>query len=278
MMDKTPTEIAGAYSEALESQADDGEYEAVQRRLDGLRERLEKFEDTYDDSDPATQELREKVQSAEEEAEELELERQEPEELERELLETVTRFTLDDEWLQSEVIEALNQALIGSPHPTLRVDDIELAEPDDVEDLDELARYDIIDVIRKLALDKLGETDDLKQVWRSIEGTTREAPFRVVAETDNANPDDVVEAMDEDIERSVAGNRLKNAVYQLEISPYHREDGTYSLSTAGCYIAAEYADAENTDERETADGDSGDDGQTTLVGEATPVDGGEGDE
>ena len=47
MTDKTPTEIAGAYTEALESQADDGEYEEVRKRLDGLREHLERFEDTY---------------------------------------------------------------------------------------------------------------------------------------------------------------------------------------------------------------------------------------
>ena len=209
--------------------------------------------------------------------EELERERQEPEELKRELLEAATGFILDDEWLQSEVIGALNRALIGSPHPTLRIDDVELAEPEDVESLSELARYDIIDIVRKLSLDKLREADDLKQVWQSIESTTKEAPFRVVAEMDDANPDDIVESIDEDIERSVARNRLKSAVYQLEISPYYRKDGTYSLSMAGRYVAAEYADVERTDEGETAN-DGSDDDQTTLVGEAAPADGGETDE
>lgn len=172
--------------------------------------------------------------------------------------------------------------MVGSPFPTLRVDEVELAGPEDIEDLDELSRYDIIDVIRKLALDKLGETDDLEEVWLSIEGTTKEGAFRVVAESGSANPSDIVSSLDEDIERSAANNRLKNAIYQLDVNPYHREDGTYYLSTAGRYIAVEYAGECSQDKQESADEevsvDSADNGQTTLLGEATSVEGGEADE
>lgn len=49
-MNESPTEIAAAYTEALESQADDAKYEAVRERLDGLQERLERFGENYGES------------------------------------------------------------------------------------------------------------------------------------------------------------------------------------------------------------------------------------
>lgn len=271
MTGETPQELAEAYTEALESRADGDEYDAAQEHLDALRARLEEFEESYGDSDPATEELREKVHTAEDEVADLKRQRREPEELEGELLEAVRGFMLDDEWLQPDVIGALNRALVGAPHTSLRVDDIELSGPEDAEDLDDLTRFDIIDEIRKLALDKLGEADDIERVWRSIEGTTKEGAFRVVAEAGKADPDDVMESLDEDIERSAARNRLKNAVYELDISLYHREDGTYFLSTAGRYIATEYVGASASDQQEREDVGRGDEGQTMLGDELTAV-------
>jgi hypothetical protein len=276
----TPSELADAYLDALESRADDDELEAARERLDALRERLERFERDYGESDPVTEELREKVQAAQDEVAELEDQRRGTEELEAELLESAGGFALDDEWLRPEVIEALNRALTGSARPTLRVEDVELSGPEDADELEEVLRYDIIDIVRKIALDGLGESAALEQTWRSIEDTTKEGAFRVVAEAGAADPDDVVECIDQDIERDTARNRLKNAVY-LDISPYHREDGTYRLSTAGCYMAAEYAGSAPTGdgdaERETNEADA-DDGQTTLVDGAAAADGGDPDE
>jgi len=274
MTGDTPAEVAETYTEALENQVDTEEFHQAQERLDGLRERLEAFEETYGNSDPATQELKEKVQSAEAKVEELKHERREPEELERELLERATRFMLDDKWLQADVIEALNRALVETPYSTLRVDDIELSEPNDIEELDELTRYDIIDVVRKLVRDKLGESDDIRQVWQSIKGTTKEEPFQVVSETGEASPDDIVNSIDEDIERGVARNRLKSAVYQLDISPYHRENGTYYLSTAGRYIATHYATPSGDGEQEPTAGTAEENEQMRLNEETIAVDGG----
>lgn len=281
-MEDSPVEIAKAYEEALDTQAADDEYEAALERLNGLKERLERFKENYGDSDPATQELKEKIETAKKNVNELERERSKPEEFEHELLEAAKGFMLDDEWLRSEVIEMLNRALTGSRYPTLRVDDIELSGPEDAKELDEFTRYDMIDIIRKLALDKLGKTDDLEEAWRSIEGTTKEEPFMVVVDTGGADPDDLMEAVDEDIERSVARNRLKSAVYQLDINPYHREDGTYFLSTAGRYLATEYVDNGPPDEEMSADIDSdvapGKDGQTKLVEEIPSAEEGEDNE
>lgn len=282
MTGESPSKLSRAYLEALEGQAGDDEYEAAKERHDALQERLERFESRYGESDPATEELRQKVQSVGAELAEIEENRQQPKELEKELLEAATQFMLNDEWLQPKVLTALNRVLIGKSHPTLRVRDVELAGPDDAEELDDIGRYDAIDIVRKIVMDKLGESDDLKRVWGSIEGTTKEGPFRVVAEKGGADPDDVVEAMEEDIDRDAARGRLKNAVYQLEISPYHREDGRYELSTAGRYIAAEYARVEETEDDDTfREGDgsndsSGGDGQMTLGEGSAEVQGGSG--
>jgi vacuolar-type H+-ATPase subunit I/STV1 len=265
MSDEAPSELAESYTEAVESQNED-DYEAAKERLNALEERLERFESKYGKSDPVTEELREKVQAAEEELEKIERERQEPEKLEQNLLQAATGFALDSEWLQPKVTKELNRILTGTPHPTLRVGGIELTSPDDVEDLGEVAQYDVIDVIRSIALDKLGEGDDLLAVWQSIEGSSKEGAFRVVAETGAADPDDVIAYLEEDIERSAARNRLKNAVYSLDINPYHREDGTYSLSTAGQYIAAEYAETTRTEDEDVTEDDSND-GQVTLIDE-----------
>lgn len=277
MTEEIPRDLAEAYSEALESQADGNEYDAARENLNALKTRLERFEESYGDSDPATEKLREKVQSAEDEVADLEQQRRKPEEQERELVEAARGFMLDDEWLQPDVIVALNLALVGSPHTTLRVDDFELAEPEDAESLDDVTRFDIIDVVRKLALDKLGEGDEIKSIWQSIQGTTKEGAFRVVVEMGGATSNDVMEAVDEDIDRKVAENRLNNAVYQLDISPYHREDGTFSLSTVGQYIALEYAGAACPDGRQPSDDATVSDGQTTLDAGATGAKGGDAD-
>lgn len=283
MSGQTPAELAEAYLDALESKSDQEEYGEALNRRDALQERLKRFEESYGGSDPATQELREKVETAENRVEELEEERQEPEVAERELLEAATSFLLNEEWLQPDVIRALNRALTGERRENLLVDDIEFTELADITEIDDVERFDIIDVVRKLVLDKLGETDDIQEVWQSLAGSSREDPFRVVAELGKADPEDVMEAMEEDIERSVARNRLKSAVYQLDVNPYHREDGTYRLSTAGQYIAANYAEIDGSDmESEEGSGDASEEesteSQTTLVEEATVANGGGSDE
>lgn len=99
----------------------------------------------------------------------------------------------------------------------------------------------------------------------------------VVAEMGSVTTKDVMEAIDEDITRKDAKNRLNNAIYQLDISPYHREDGTFSLSTAGQYIAAEYAGTDSSNGQQLSDDGTVGDGQTTLEVGATGPKGGDAD-
>ena len=282
MTEKSPEKLAEVYSDALESQANEEEYEQTKELLNGLTDRLNRFEDTYGESDTATQELREKVESTKEELEELEREKREPEKLEQELLQAATQFVVNEEWLQPKVIKALNKVLVGSAHSTLRVEEVEVSEPIDIEEVNDLSRYDIIDIIRRLAMDKLGESDDLKQIWNAIEGSVKEGPFRIVVETGGATPKKVMEKSDEDIDRVTANNRLKDSIHYLDINPYHREDGTYHLSTVGRYIAVEYVknrgQGEDThSDKDATETDSGDE-QTTLLSEKSLIEEGEADE
>jgi hypothetical protein len=276
MSGRSPTELADAYLDSLNSQADEEKYEEALGRRDALQERLSRFEQSYGESDPVTKELREKVQSAEARVASIRQDREEPKERARELLEAAKTFSLDDEWLTPNVIAALNFVLTGERRRTLRAEDVEINAPVGDDEVGEVARYDVIDSVRRIVLDKLGESDDLEQVWRSIEDSSKEAAFLLVAERGSAEPDDVVQALEEDVSRSAARNRLKNAVYDSPVSPYHRVSGTYHLSTAGRYIASEYAGQpaapgdEDGDEVDSAPDDPGqmrlDDGHVAADG------------
>ncbi|MDH5020353.1 hypothetical protein [Halobacterium rubrum] len=240
-------QLAEDYLSALESEVNEEELEGAKERLSEVRERYERFKSDYGESDPATQELGERLQEAEERVKQLEEAQRVPEELREQVLEAATGFTLSEEWLKPEVIEALNQALIGERDSVLVVEETEITGPDEAENLDDLVRFDIIDVVRKLAMDKLGGSEDVADVWGSIAGTTKEHPFRTVAKLGEATPDDVLGRVDDDdLKRETVRNRLKNAT-TLDINPYHRESGTYRLSTTGKYLAKEYAEVEADD-------------------------------
>jgi len=235
-------QLAEEYLSALESEGDEEELKETREHLSGLRERYDRFKSDYGESDSATQELGERVQEVEERVEQLEEAQKVPKELEEKVLETATGFTLSDEWLKPGVIEALNRALIGERDSVLVVEETDITDPDGVSDVDDIIRFDIIDIIRKLAMDELEGSEDVADVWDSITGSTKERPFRIVADLGDATPDDVLERIgDDDLERETVRGRLKNAT-KLEINPYHRESGTYRLSTPGKYLAREYAE------------------------------------
>lgn len=262
--EKSIEELAGEYLSSLEREADQEEMENAQKHLAELQERHERFNKDYGESDPATQELAERVSEAQERVDQLEEAQQVPEKLEEQILERATEFILTDEWLESDVIEALNRALIGEDESTLVIEEVEIAGQDDVEDLDDVTRFDIIDVVRKLAMDKLDESEALKDVWDSIEGTTKEAPFRIAARRGYADPDEVLEEIDDDdVSRENVRDRLKNTVRRSEINPYDRQDGVYHLATAGKYLAKEYVDESPTTPEDTTEEEE-EDGQTTL--------------
>lgn len=246
-------QLAEKYLSALESGADEEELEEAKEYLSGLRERYDRFKSDYGESDSATQELGERVQEAEKRVEQIEEAQKVPEELEEKVLEAATGFTLSDEWLKPEVIEALNRALIGERDSVLVVEETDITDPDGVSDVDDIARFDIIDIIRKLAMDELEGSEDVADVWDSITGSAKERPFRIVADLGDATPDDVLERIDDDdLERETVRNRLKNAT-KLEINPYQRESGTYRLSTPGKYLARKYAELEAADAGEPVD-------------------------
>lgn len=253
------------YFSAQEHETSQEELDKARTHLTELQERYGRFEKDYAESDPATQQLAERISETEDWIADLEKAQQIPEELKEQILEEATGFMLTEEWLDPDVVEALHLALVGERDSTLVIEEIEIAEPEAVDELDDITQFDIIDVVRKLAMDKLGRTNKVQEVWNSIADTTKEEPFKIVTQLGRATPDEVLERVnDDDADRGTISNRLRNAT-RLQINPYFREDGVYQLSTAGVYLAQEY-----TEVPEEAGGDpqetpkSGNNGQTTL--------------
>lgn len=275
--EKSIEALAEKYLSAQERETSQEDLEKTKAHLTELQERYEQFENDYAESDSATQQLAERISETEEQIAELEEAQRIPEDLKEQILEAATGFMLTEKWLDPDVIEALNLALIGERGSTLVIEEIEIAGTDDVDDLDDITRFDIIDVVRKLALDKLGRTNEIQEVWGSIADTTKEEPFEIVAQLGRATPDKVVERVDDDADRETISNRLRNAT-RLQINPYFREDGVYQLSTAGRHLAQRYAEIpEDVGKKSQKDAQQEDESQATL-GQNTANQGGDADD
>ncbi|RCU44446.1 hypothetical protein DU504_17030 [Haloplanus salinus] len=272
--EKSIEALAEEYLSAQEQETSPEDLEEAKAHLTELQERYERFEKDYAESDPATQQLAERISETEERIAELEEAQRIPEELKEQILEEATGFMLTAEWLDPDVIEALNLALIGERDSALIIEEIEISDPDDVDDLDDITRFDIIDVVRKLALDKLERTSEIGEVWGSIADTTKEEPFETVAQLGRATPDEVVERVDDDdVDRETISNRLRNAT-RLQINPYFREDGVYQLSTAGKHLAQRYAEIPE----DVEEGAQQEDESQATLGQNTAEQGGDDDD
>ncbi|ELZ78906.1 hypothetical protein [Haloferax volcanii] len=276
--EKSIKALAEEYLSAQEQETSPKDLEETKAHLTELQERYERFENDYAESDPATQQLAERISETEKQIAELEEAQRIPEELKEQIIEEATGFMPTEEWLDPDVIEALNLALIGERDSALVIEEIEISGTGDVDDLDDITRFDIIDVVRKLALDKLGRTSEVQEVWASIADTTKEEPFEIVAQLGRATPDEVVERVDvDDADRETISNRLRNAT-RLQINPYFREDGVYQLSTAGKHFAQKYAEIpEDVSNKSQEGAQQEDEGQATL-GQNTADQGGDADD
>jgi polyhydroxyalkanoate synthesis regulator phasin len=276
--EKSIKALAEEYLSAQEQETSPKDLEETKAHLTELQERYERFENDYAESDPATQQLAERISETEKQIAELEEAQRIPEELKEQIIEEATGFMPTEEWLDPDVIEALNLALIGERDSALVIEEIEISGTGDVDDLDDITRFDIIDVVRKLALDKLGRTSEVQEVWASIADTTKEEPFEIVAQLGRATPDEVVERVDvDDADRETISNRLRNAT-RLQINPYFREDGVYQLSTAGKHFAQKYAEIpEDVGNKSQEGAQQEDEGQATL-GQNTADQGGDADD
>jgi hypothetical protein len=116
-----------------------------------------------------------------------------------------------------------------------------------------------------MAKSKLGEGSKVEKTWESIRDSTKEEPFRIVAQSETGmGSEDVVDELEDDVDQSKASTRLRNTVHQTPISPYHRDgNGNYSLSTVGEYIADEYLEIGESEEDTSPEEEN--DGQKKLT-------------
>ena len=213
-IDEIEAEIAELEDEREEYLENYGEDDVLVERVDeelgDLRARLDKKEEALS----RTGELRDKL-----------------------LEETTSQFIAEGEYLDEDVLEALNHALTNKRDPTLLIEDWEIS-PEAT--LDEGVRR-ISHVVRKLALARSDDDDDLEESWESIEGSTKHEPLLIVAEAGKAlSPSEVAERIEEDVDSSTVGTRLRNTIHQVEYTPYHRIEGDYALSTVGEVMIREY--------------------------------------
>lgn len=70
--EKPIREVAEEYLSVLENGTNQEQLDVAEREVEGLRDRHERFIDKYGESDPATEELNDRLRDAEQRAEELE--------------------------------------------------------------------------------------------------------------------------------------------------------------------------------------------------------------
>ena len=255
------TELAEDYLDAVDSETkeDDG---SLHSELNDLREERGELVEEYGEDDILVQDIDEDIAEIENRLSEVKQTKEKEDELRSEILERMSsEYVAKDDWLSTEVIEATNHALLGDRKETLRVEDKLLEEGAELEE----KLREISHAVRQIAKSEMGEDSKVDETWGSIQGTKKEEPFRIVATSEEEiTSEEVSERVEEDIDKSTANNRLKSAIHQTPISPYHRDgSGKYSLSTAGKYIADEYLETEQPEEEDETE-EAGD-GQKKLT-------------
>jgi len=232
------TELAEDYLDAIDSETKEDD-ESLRSELNDLREERKELVEEYGEDDILVQDIDEEIEELEDRLSEVEQTKEKEGEFRSEILERISsEYIAKGDWLSTRVIKATNHILLGAKDETLRVEDEVIKEGAEFkEDLRELSH-----AMRQIAKSEAEGSSKVDETWESIQGTTREEPFRLVATAEGGiTSEEVSERVEEDIKTSKANNRLKNAIHHTPVSPYHRDgSGNYSLSTAGEYIANKY--------------------------------------
>lgn len=226
------------YLDSLDKDIDEEELEELEARIGELEEEREEYLESYGEDDVLVERVEEEINELQSQLEDIQNAVSRADELRDKVLEkTTSQFIAEGKYLDEDVLEALNHALTNKREATLRIEDWEITP--DVE-IEEGVRR-ISHVIRKLALARSEGDTDLEESWESIEGSTKHEPFLVLAEAGEAlSPSAVAEQIDEDVDTSTMGTRLRNTIHQLEYTPYHRIEGDYMVSTVGEVMSREY--------------------------------------
>lgn len=283
-MTETDTETAevaqkaDVYFESLEEEVDQSKKNELRREIEDYKERYEELIEEHGENHKLTKKAGDVVETKREELQELE----EFEECRQSVREdflsfTAEEFDLTHEWLEQEVVEAVNHALYGRRDSSFSL----LGEEIVAEDLDELSEFEKIDraeVIIYLCKDFLGDSESVADQYQKFIDSTSFEPFGVLAEHGAISPSDVAEILDED--KGDVNNWLKSPInFWDKLIPYYRpKKGVYDLSTTGRYFLEHYYEEQidvpvesEAEEDEEAEEDVND-GQATLTGTSVSSD------
>lgn len=252
-------QLAKEYRASLNSDVDQSRKDDLQQEIDDYEGRYEGLVQEHGEDHKLAKKARKLVDRRREELQELE-------ELEEafgstrdDLLEVVVDdFELDEQWLQTEVVEAVNHALHGQKISSYTLFGEEIANLEDLDGLDAFDQIEREEVVILLAKDKLGQSDAVEEQYKRLEESKSFSVFEVLAEYGNLDSATVAEKLDED--KGTVNNWLKSPInFWDRLIPFYRpKKGEYALSMTGLYFYEQFytGEVDSVEETESEEGDN----------------------
>lgn len=262
-------ELAERYLEASDEEADQERLAEIESEIETLQSERDDVAEDVGEDNFVVEEYNDEIENLENEREEI-----------RESAKNVTRrrddllsaagdspgFQFDEHWLNSNVLQALNEALHGEQDDKLVVADHVLREATDADELSRSEKLQIKKELMYLAQDRISDVERVEEHWADFEGTRSHRAFMTIVENPGVGPSEIAE-MQEDTSNSAVRNWVSKLANQNELKMVHTpKKGEYRLSTVGKYYATHYAESTvDTDKSEPESSDSkGDENEKTA--------------
>lgn len=227
--------------------------------LDKLKEKRGEWEskmEGLDEDDPLYDIAKKNFEEYQQKAETIEESRDSLRDYRDSLLEAVgSRFVPRDEWVDEEVIRAINLSILGVDRDFIEIGTVRLEPDNGVSDDEEV--FEIATLVRAIANEELGESTELQQYWVEFQDLERFEYFTEIASAEEPlSGKDIAMIRGEEDRRQAISQALINTT-KGEFNPYFKEGrGEYSLSFLGEYLLRRYGDEVETPTDEEEEGDS----------------------
>jgi hypothetical protein len=236
---------AEGYLVSLDNEVDQGRRDELRQEIEEFEERREELVQDHGEGHNLVKKVEEVLDHRQEEIQELEQTEEQVGAARENLLEkTADEFELSEQWLQSEVVEAINHALYDQRNSNFMLSGEEIQTIEDVAERDELERIDQAEVVILLAKDRLEQSEKVREQYERLATSKAFPAFEVLAENGNLDPAEVAEKLDE--KKTTVNNWLKNPINRWDrLIPFYRpKKGEYDLSTTGRYFYKHYYDGD----------------------------------
>jgi len=236
---------AEGYLVSLDNEVDQGRRDELRQEIEEFEERREELVQDHGEGHNLVKKVEEVLDHRQEEIQELEQTEEQVGAARKNLLEkTADEFELSEQWLQSEVVEAINHALYNQRNSNFMLSGEEIQTIEDIAERDELERIDQAEVVILLAKDRLEQSEKVREQYERLATSKAFLAFEVLAENGNLDPAEVAEKLNE--KKTTVNNWLKNPINRWDrLIPFYRpKKGEYDLSTTGRYFYRHYYDGD----------------------------------